>query len=442
MCFMCLQSSKNVQSTSWCPHCDITLCDVCAKIHTKVPASSHHVISDVSDKDKAGKRNVICKEHKCILEFFCKDCKAVLCQKCSFLYHRKCESIVSTDSVLPDVETYLTERRDTMLGKMARIKLDLKEREVNIQDLESHKESIATRIAAIFKQAITHIKQQEKHLMEELEEVVNRDREKVTSAVKIGQIDLQMYQQYTEFITNALTSGGVMDMFEIYKRCQSGDVNVSVNNDAVFVNNPEIKKLCFVEELSSSKLMTDLSLGRLVKDYLSTCTPVLQDTIDTSVDSDEKDPDPADVVVLDVDDVTTLVVPDYNNPCIKSFYIRDNKQHHSKLSLEYHPHTIRAIDNCKVVVSYVNHKDFTVVLVTPDLALHSTIYTSKKYTGVTALSTSTLAAGCRDPPSVDVLDMTGTVLKSLTSLTSAPRPLKLPEFMCTTNEGNILISEY
>jgi hypothetical protein len=74
------------------------------------------VISDVSDKDKAGKRNVICKEHKCILEFFCKDCKEVLCHKCSFLHHRKCESIVSTDAVLPDVKKYLTEKKRYHVG--------------------------------------------------------------------------------------------------------------------------------------------------------------------------------------------------------------------------------------------------------------------------------------------------------------------------------------
>ncbi|XP_048253263.1 uncharacterized protein LOC125381097 [Haliotis rufescens] len=171
-------------------------------------------------------------------------------------------------------------------------------------------------------------------------------------------------------------------------------------------------------------------------------TPVLQDTIDVRVAGDSNVSYPTDVTVMVVNDTDTVVVTDWNNNSVKSFYTRDNQTRHGKLSLGCKPWGLTKLTHNQVAVTVRNINQIVTVEVNPDLVLLSTITTSKKYWGITSLTPSTLAASSQSPPCVDILDMTGNVLRLISPLHNGNNILQYPSFLCTTRTGNILVSDF
>ncbi|XP_046563824.1 uncharacterized protein LOC124272686 [Haliotis rubra] len=167
----------------------------------------------------------------------------------------------------------------------------------------------------------------------------------------------------------------------------------------------------------------------------------LQDTINETVAGDAGGGDPTDVTVLEVNGTDTVVVTDYNNNSVKSFYTRNSQPGHSKLSLEGRPWGITRLKHNQVAVTVLDTSQIVTVEVNPDLVLLSTITTSKQYWGITSLTPSTLAASSESPPCVDILDMSGHVLKSVCPGHRGGNILKYPYFLCTTRTGNILVSD-
>ncbi|XP_048254981.1 uncharacterized protein LOC125381668 isoform X2 [Haliotis rufescens] len=172
-------------------------------------------------------------------------------------------------------------------------------------------------------------------------------------------------------------------------------------------------------------------------------TPVLQDTINVRVAGDTSGTYPTDVTVLVVNGTDIVVVTENNNHSMKSFYTRNKKQSHSRLSLSGgYPYGITKLKDNQVAVTVPGSRQIVTVQVNPDLVLLSTITTSKRYYGITSLTPSTLAAGSHSPPCVDILDMTGHVLKSVCPGQPSRYMLKNPLYLCTTRTGNILVSDW
>ncbi|XP_048253336.1 uncharacterized protein LOC125381138 [Haliotis rufescens] len=142
-----------------------------------------------------------------------------------------------------------------------------------------------------------------------------------------------------------------------------------------------------------------------------------------------------------VNDTDTVVVTDWINDNVKSFYTRNNQTRHSKLSLGGRPWNLTKLTHNQVAVTVWNIYQIVTVEVNPDLVLLSTITTSKQYWGITSLTPSTLAASSRSPTCVDILDMTGNVLRSISPLHNGNNILQRPNYLCTTRTGNILVSD-
>ncbi|XP_048254670.1 tripartite motif-containing protein 2-like [Haliotis rufescens] len=95
----------------------------------------------------------------------------------------------------------------------------------------------------------------------------------------------------------------------------------------------------------------------------------------------------------------------------------------------------------QVAVTVPGSSQIVTVQVNPDLVLLSTITTSKRYLGITSLTPSTLAASSISPPCVDILGMTGHVLRSICPGQPSRYILKNPRYLCTTRTGNILVCD-
>ncbi|XP_071091576.1 uncharacterized protein [Haliotis cracherodii] len=170
-------------------------------------------------------------------------------------------------------------------------------------------------------------------------------------------------------------------------------------------------------------------------------TPVLQDTINVRVAGNAEISNPTDMAVLVVNGTDTVIVVDKWNNSLKSFYTRNKKHGHSRLSLGGGPWGITTLKDNQVAVTVQGTRQIVTVQVNPDLVLLSTIRTRKQYMGITSLTPSTLAASSVLTPCVDILDMAGHVLRSICPGQPSRYILKYPLYICTSRTGNILVSD-
>ncbi|XP_071092447.1 uncharacterized protein [Haliotis cracherodii] len=443
-CSYCKEEGETTPAVVWCSVCDDALCEQCARIHKRNPSSRHH--DDLSGEVKVKrKRKVMCREHKeqCI-ELLCEDCKLAACHKCCTLHHRKCNSVVTIESKIPAMKTKLTKTKEDFLKQRNRIETEMQKQKLKVDEEPVRYTEIVSSITTTSKKALEQIKVKERKLQVELREMSDKHIKQLKSDIKSGEMSVQMYQQQAELIDQALQSECYMDVYEMYHGCESGDVEAV--RDADVEERGRISKVTFRQDMDKlSKSLEDLQLGEIDVLYEGvldlTATPVLHDTIDVRVAGDSNTSYPTAVTVMVVNDTDTVVVTDWNNNSVKSFYTRDNQTRHSKLSLGGQPWGLTKLTQNQVAVTVLNMNQIVTVEVNPDLVLLSTIKTSKQYWSITSLTPSTLAAGSRSPPCVDILDMTGRVLKSISPRHDGNIILEQPSLLCTTRTGNILVSD-
>ncbi|XP_046554914.1 uncharacterized protein LOC124264216 [Haliotis rubra] len=445
-CTYCQEHGETTVAVAWCSVCVDALCEKCTGAHNCIPSFRHHDVTDLSGEVKVkGKRKAMCTEHKQeSLEFLCQDCKKAVCQKCCILYHRKCDAVVTIPSQMVTMKTDLTEMRKSLSKKEGETKLRVKEQKLQEQRERDHYSLMKSHIHSACQKVIDRAKKKERKLLDRMEDISHKHIGQMKADIKTGEMSVLIYQQQTELIDLALQSECDMDVYEMYQGCEAGDVEAV--GDADLKERGRIASVTFRQDTGKlSKALDDLQLGEIKVLYESMldlkATPVLQDTIDITVAGNRSTANPNDVTVLVGNDTDTVVVTDWGNTSVKSFYVKNNQTQHSKLSLSGDPWSLTKLTHNRVAVTVPYSEQIVTVKVKPDLELLTTITTSKQYVGITSLTPSTLAASSQSPPCVDILDMTGNVLRSISPLHKGNDILQYPNFLSTTRTGNILVSD-
>ncbi|XP_048253358.1 tripartite motif-containing protein 2-like [Haliotis rufescens] len=441
-CSYCIQEGETTPAYVWCYVCDDALCGKCVRVHNRIPATRHHDLTDLSGEVKVKRRRaVMCKEHTDeSIKLLCKDCKKALCQTCCTIYHRKCESVVSLGVEIRAMKAVLTRATGNLSRRKDEISKEIETKKSKLEDETCRFKQMESDINSATVKAIERIKLREKDLLDQLREMSDEHLGQLKADIKAGEMSVQMYQQQAELIDQTLQSDSDMDVYEMYQGCEADDA------DAELKKTGRIARVTFRQDTDKlSRKLDDLQLGEIEVMYEGvmdlTATPVLQDTINVKVAGEGSNEAPFDVTEMVVNGIDTVVVTDYFNHNMKSFYTRNNQQGHNKLLLRGSPLGITKLTHNQVAVTAQDANQIVTVEVNPDLVLLSTITTSKQYVGITSLTPSTLAACSRSPPCVDILDMTGNVLRSISPLQNGSNILQYPEFLCTTRTGNILVSD-
>ncbi|XP_048248741.1 uncharacterized protein LOC125378039 [Haliotis rufescens] len=444
-CSVCEKLGETTPGASWCSECQVSLCERCAKMHVANPASHDHEICDLSGEVKVKRRRkVVCREHKDeVIKLVCKDCHKAVCQTCCVVYHRKCESVVTIQSMMPNLKYHLRKHAKQLSRKIHRKETIVKKTNKKISGIEKNKIAVENHIKSAVERAIANIKQKGKQLMNEFKHIADKHTKELKADVKLDEIEMQMYRQHCEFIDQALVSDCEMDLYDAYQAWESGAVEMGDVRDTDTADTRRIDDIRFTPDTDNIQhILDDLQLGKIDVTYQDrgTClsSPVRVDVIDGRMAGDEVEPRLRDVTVLVVDGIQTVVVTDFNNKCVKSFYNRNNQPCQSRLPLDDSPWGVTQLKENQVMVAVPGSSQIVTVEVTPDLVLLSTITTSKDYYSLAVLSPSSLAAGSKN--CVDILDMAGHVLRSVTTHnneTLFTRPL----YMCVNNKGNILVSD-
>ncbi|XP_046345673.1 tripartite motif-containing protein 2-like [Haliotis rufescens] len=445
-CTCCQREGETTPASVWCSICDDALCDVCERVHRRISSTRHHDTIDLSSEVIIPrKRKVMCNEHKdeCI-KFLCKDCKKVICQTCCIIYHRKCDSVVTLESELPALKSQLLNEKENIMKKQIQMKVKVDTVKSNGISEKARYAQMESEIKSSGNKAREKITFKENKLLDELREVSEKHIGQLTADIKSGEISVQMYRQQVELIDQTLQSECDMDVYEMYQGCEVGDVEAAGAAD--LKDDGRIARIMFRQDTDQlSRALDDLQLGEIDIQYEGVldlkATHGLQDTINIRVAGDGNTAYPFDVTTVVVNGTDTLVVTDYNNKSVKSFYTKTKQPGHSKLSLSSGPCGITKLKHNQVAVTVPDTRQIVTVEANPVLVLLSTITTKKHYHGITSLTQSTLAACVRSPPSVDILDITGHVLRSISPVHSGKTILQDPNFLCTTRTGNILVSD-
>ncbi|XP_071092424.1 uncharacterized protein [Haliotis cracherodii] len=441
-CSYCIQEGETTPASVWCYVCDDALCGRCVRVHNRIPATRHHDLTDLSGEVKVKRRRtVMCKEHTDeSIKLLCKDCKKALCQTCCTIYHRKCESVVSLGVEIRAMKAVLTQATGNLSRRKDEISKEIETKKSKLEEETCRFKQMESDINSATVKAIERIKLREKDLLDQLKEMSDKHLGQLKADIKSGEMSVQMYQQQAELIDQTLQSECDMDVYEMYQGCAADDA------DAELKKRGRIARVTFTQDTDKlSKSLDDLQLGEIDVLYEGVlnlkATPVSQDTINVRVAGDESDVRPFDVTEMVVNGIDTVVVTDQFNHSVKSFYTRNNQQGHSKLLLGGYTWGITKLTHNQVAVTVPNINQIVTVEVNPDLELLSTITTSKQYWGITSLTPSTLAASSPSPPCVDILDMTGNVLRSISPRHNGNNILQCPNFLCTTRTRNILVSD-
>ncbi|XP_071090417.1 protein wech-like [Haliotis cracherodii] len=435
-CGYCREEGETTQTVVWCSVCDDAMCERCARMHKRNPASRNHELHNLSGEVKVTRqRKVICHEHQNeYLEAFCKDCNIAICHKCCTFYHRRCASIVSIESEIPAMKRELSKKKRGLQNRQNETNSQLPKQKVKVNKETVRYSQTEADIKTASVELIQQIKLKERKLLDELKEMSDKHLGQLKADIKSGEMSVQMYQQQAELIDQALQSECDMDVYEMYQGCEAV-------RDADLKERGRIVKVIFRQDRSQHNSLLGV-LDVMYEDVLGlNTTHELHDSMDVRLSDSESAAGPTDVAVLVVNSEDTVVVTDYDNNSVKSFFTTKSLPHHGVLDLHSGPWGLTVLTQTRVAVTVPDTKQIVTVDVNPDLVLLSTITTSKQYMGITALTPSTLAVGARSPPCIDILDMTGNVLTSISPLHNGRDILKYPTFLCTTRTGNILVSD-
>ncbi|XP_071079227.1 E3 ubiquitin-protein ligase TRIM56-like [Haliotis cracherodii] len=440
-CFSCKKLGDKSEARSHCQDCSVPLCDRCVKMHLANPATSEHDIGDIGDGAKVSRRRrQMCTEHNEVVDFCCRDCNKAICQKCCIIYHRTCISVVTIQSLMSEMKRALTQNEGLFRRQFEDTNKSLLQNMSQIDAIDHNKASVESEIRNASQRAIDVIKQKEKQLLAELNDMADKQSGKLRRRMKSKEIDMQMYQQYIEYISQVLKSMSETDMFDIYQNCQSGAMAAAADRAVKFTDVPE-SEVVFISKIDVGNINKHVGLGRLELGRFDIMgTPLLSHTVNPRLKDDIAKPDPHDAMVVDVDGEEILVIADYNNKCLKSFFTKDSQSQQRKLKLASFPHSLSRLGENLLALAFWSSNEILVVQVTPDPVLQSRVTTKKKYRCLAALSKSILAAGCVYPACVDILDISGVVLRSISTLNAVENLLCGPRFLCATPRGHILVS--
>ncbi|XP_071108162.1 E3 ubiquitin-protein ligase Midline-1-like isoform X2 [Haliotis cracherodii] len=444
-CYVCWELGETTRAALWCPDCEVPLCDRCVRTHRASPASREHQLSDLSWRHRMKRnRKLTCTDHTDEqVKFLCMDCSKLSCQTCSVLYHRKCESVVTIKSQLPLLKSGLSLKRKIMHNALQSKRTKKSKHELKVKHLSETHQLIHANIQAITERIVKNIKLKEQQLLDELDTITRTIIDDIQAVLKHEEIEMQMYRQHCEFIDQALVSDCEMDLYDAYQAWEFGAADFGDCPDRDKADTRRIDDIRFIPDTDNvQQILDDLLLGTIDVTYEDVQKPpsycLLYETMDGRTDVDEREPYLRDNTVLVVNDIETLVVTDWNEKSVKSFYTRKDHSYHSKLSLTNSPFGVAHLKENHVIVTTPRSHQFVIIGVTPDLDLLSTIDTSKAYYSVAVLNPASLVAGAIN--CVDILDMEGKALRCVSG-PGDELPLTYPYYLSVSSKGNILVSD-
>ncbi|GFS01312.1 tripartite motif-containing protein 3 [Elysia marginata] len=231
---------------------------------------------------------------------------------------------------------------------------------------------------------------------------------------------------------NMSTDNGRSSLVE-QQMCNSGAV-LTFNN--LIRNGGGLSESSQVNSQSSSSLMDNDQAYESLEEAPVSVSRLR--TINTRFREDQETPKLRDLIVLRGGEM--VLVTDWSNQCVKVIYGR--RERNARLVLGGKPWAITQISDNLAAVSLPMSTQICVIKISPTLSVQNSFVSSKRYTGLACLSNCMLVAtGDSQPPSVDIIDLYGEVLKSFSLDKQGVPMFEYPAYLCVTPGAMILVTD-
>ncbi|XP_025095196.1 E3 ubiquitin-protein ligase TRIM56-like isoform X3 [Pomacea canaliculata] len=376
------------------------------------------------------------------LDLYCCDCSVSICHLCAGISHRGCLQVVTLADAASDRRvTFDLQKRELLarLGRVQRLRTDL---DSAIRDLEQQRALAESAIRKASQDAVTAVRRRETEYVEELAQRFQTIYGGVTKRLLTADQQIAACKQRLELTESRLAGSSDAEVIQGLSSVLDTDIlNVDTKKMKTLLSSlkqvhlefvPFVPKLNFGEVVVRAdpevkpdqqtavrkrvppplppkrQRSTTLPSGQGVVVRIN--TPVKVRTISAKFREDACPPKLRDILVFGAENI--LVVTDWANQCVKTFHSR--RELDSRLALGGKPWCVTRISDAQVAVSLPISCQICIVKVVPRLALLSSFFAQKRYSGLASLSSETLvASGAEDGhPCVDIINLGGEVLQS------------------------------
>ncbi|XP_041351610.1 uncharacterized protein LOC121370447 isoform X2 [Gigantopelta aegis] len=155
---------------------------------------------------------------------------------------------------------------------------------------------------------------------------------------------------------------------------------------------------------------------------------------------DKRNPDLSDIVTLDLQRCTAMVVTDFINKSVKYFYYNSGGSWYDVVPMKSGPLGVTKTSVSAIAVTLPESRQMCFIEMYPELRV-SSIYTPKEYYKVSLLNSTSLVVSATFPNAVDIIDFNGTIVKSISSVQLHQKIFERPYHVSVTPSGDMLISD-
>ncbi|XP_060063607.1 transcription intermediary factor 1-beta-like [Ylistrum balloti] len=175
-CDICQQRTPTM---THCYQCDQDMCESCVTYHAKVESTKDHKVGDIAKPDRPRDRRIVrCFIHKADMQYYCEECKELICLDCNMTSHKLHTSKEVSEAAL----TYRQELADELMKD--EYKSHLKELSEGNKEIQADKEKA---IALLDKQKRDLQKYLETIRLELMQQFVDDDDDTETESSKEGE---------------------------------------------------------------------------------------------------------------------------------------------------------------------------------------------------------------------------------------------------------------
>ncbi|CAC5410601.1 unnamed protein product [Mytilus coruscus] len=253
-CSICDLRHVTNPSVAWCPDCDEGFCSGCVEHHSLAKASRHHKTMSMAEYQMLPP-DVLqipqsCTTHDEKFLLYCKHHEMPCCGKCANEVHKGCHEVVNLDDIIKNAKTSSSfqEIEETIAEVIDNMKEILKIYRRNITTLSENRKQIEKQIQDIRFKIDTHLNKIHKKLVDELQEVEETEKRKVSQLVKTLEDKENNLTMYQNSISNIKHHASDLQTFmsikqiekdlaneeEFYQSCLDGDkVNTKVITSSI-----------------------------------------------------------------------------------------------------------------------------------------------------------------------------------------------------------------
>ncbi|XP_035661450.1 tripartite motif-containing protein 2-like [Branchiostoma floridae] len=226
----CQVCEGNVEGPkSWCADCATLMCESCAAVHRKLPATrDHEVTAEAMLKAERGvskfQRKRHCDKHKNHeLVFYCESCNALVCTACTVVDHRpgKDHNPVEITSVAQMRKQTMQELLKQMEPRLKEIEASIKEVDRKMSKITPSKDAATNQTKAYFRQLVDMLQKREQEILSQIDEQCRVDSKGLQAKREATEFELAELTSAQTFCQQAVQHGSDVHVVEVGSQVQT-----------------------------------------------------------------------------------------------------------------------------------------------------------------------------------------------------------------------------